>query len=117
LAEQFGRFEIAAPASFFAAAAAVQVPQETAEAAASMVDVERNARLLEDAEVLLEVCLEGPGLTFGDFVELQRGQVVKLQHALHAPVRASVNGDPSLIGHVLGAGRKRAFQVGEAFSA
>ena len=43
--------------------------------------------------------------------------MVKLDHALQAPVRAVVNGDPSLIGHILSAGRKRAFQVGEALSA
>jgi hypothetical protein len=33
---------------------------------------------------------------------------------LHAPVRAVVNGDPSLIGHILGVGRKRAFQAGDS---
>lgn len=116
-AAQIGHFEIAVPPSFFAAAAPAHAPQEIAEDMASKVEIERNARLLQDAEVELEIRLEGPRLSFGDFLALQQGQVVKLDHALQAPVRAVVNGDPSLIGHILGAGRKRAFQVGETFSA
>jgi flagellar motor switch protein FliM len=116
IAGQLGHFEIAVPSSLFAAATTVHVPQEISEDVASKVEIERNAHLLEDAEVDLEVRLEGPRLSFGEFLELQPGQVVKLEHALHAPVRAVVNGDPFLIGHILGAGRKRAFQAGEAFS-
>jgi flagellar motor switch protein FliM len=114
---QLGHFEIAVPPSFFAAAAPAHAPQDITEDMASKVEIERNARLLQDAEVELEIRLEGPRLSFGDFLALQQGQVVKLDHALQAPVRAVVNGDPSLIGHILGAGRKRAFQVGETFSA
>ena len=113
LAGQLGHFEIAVPSSFFAPAMPAHVQQEIANDVASKADIERNARLLEDAEVELEVRLEGPRLSFRDFLALQRGQVVKLDHALHAPVRAVVNGDPSLAGHILSAGRKRAFQVGE----
>jgi flagellar motor switch protein FliM len=113
LAEQSCHFEIAVPSSFFAPAAIVHVPEEIAKDAASQVDIERNALLLEDAEVELEVRLEGPRLSFRDFLALQQGQVVKLDHALNAPVRAVVNGDPHLRGHILGVGRKRAFQVGE----
>ena len=116
IAGQLGHFEIAVPSSFFAPVTTAQVPQEIAEDVASKVDIERNARLLEDAEIELEVRLEGPRLSFRDFLALQEGQVVKFDHALHAPVRAVVNGDPSLTGHILGAGGKRAFHVGEAFS-
>jgi len=118
IAGQLGHFEIAVPASFFPSATAADVPRELAEDAASQVDIERNAHLLEDAGVELEVCLEGPRLSFRDFLALQPGQVVKFDHALHAPVRAAVNGDaPSLPGHILSAGGKRAFQVGEAVPA
>lgn len=113
LADQLGHFEIAVPSAFFAPAMTVQVPQEITENAVTKADIERNARLLEDAEIELEVRLEGPRLSFRDFLALQQGQVVKLGHALNAPVRAVVNGDPALTGHILGAGRKRAFQVGE----
>jgi flagellar motor switch protein FliM len=114
LAGQLGHFEITVPRSFFAAPAPTDIPQEIVEDGASKVEIERNARLLEDAEVELEVLLEGPLLSFRDFLALQRGQVVKFDQALDAPVRALVNGDPCLAGHILGAGPKRAFQVGEA---
>jgi flagellar motor switch protein FliM len=116
LASQLGHFEIAVPSSFFAPATTAHVPQEIVADVASKVDIARNARLLEDAEVELEVRLEGPRLSFKDFLALRQGQVVQLDHALNAPVLAVVNGDPALTGHVLGAGRKRAFQVGETFS-
>jgi len=116
LASQLGHFEIAVPSSFFAPATTAHVPQEIVADVASKVDIARNARLLEDAEVELEVRFEGPRLSFKDFLALRQGQVVKLDHALNAPVLAVVNGDPALTGHVLGAGRKRAFQVGETFS-
>ena len=114
IAGQLGHFEIAVPDALFAAATTVHVPPEIVEDTASKVDIERNAHLLEDAAVDLEVHLEGPRLSFGEFLELQHGQVIKLEHALHAPVRAVVNGGPSLIGHILGVGRKRAFQAGDS---
>jgi flagellar motor switch protein FliM len=116
-AGQLGHFEIGVPVSFFAAVAPAEPPPEIAEHAASKVEIERNARLLEDAEIELEVHLEGPQLSFGDFLALRQGQVVTLDHALHAPVRAVVNGDPTLTGHILSAGQKRAFQVGETLPA
>ena len=113
IADDLGRFEIAVPSAFFAPAMTVPAPQEIAKDSASKAETERNARLLEDAEVELEVRLEGPRLSFRDFLALQQGQVVKLDRALNTSVRAVVNGDASLSGHILGAGRKRAFQVGE----
>jgi flagellar motor switch protein FliM len=116
LAGQSGHFEIAIPNSFFAPAMTAHVPQEIVADVASKVEIERNARLLEDAEVELEVRLEGPRLSFKDFLALRQGQVIKLDHVLNASVRAVVNGDPALTGHILGAGRKRAFQVGDTFS-
>lgn len=116
LAGEPGHFEISVPSAFFAPAMTVQVPPEVATNAASKADIERNVRLLEDAEVELEVRLEGPRLSFKDFLALRQGQVVKLDHGLNAPVRAVVNGDPSLTGHILGAGPKRAFQVGESIT-
>ena len=111
MADQLGHFEIAVPSSFFAPATSAHVPQEIAKDVASKAEIDRNARLLEDAEVELEVRLEGPRLSFRDFLALQQGQVVKFDHALNAPVRAVVNGDPSLVGHNLCTGRKSSFQV------
>jgi flagellar motor switch protein FliM len=113
LGGQTGHFEIAVPRSFFKIAAPAHEPQEIAEDATSQVDVERNAHLLEDSEVELEVHLEGTRLSFGELLALQQGQVVRTDHALHEPLRGVVNGDLSLTGHILSAGRKRAFQVAQ----
>lgn len=116
IAGQHGDLEIVVPTSFFAPPTAAHVPQEITEDVASQVDLERNARLLEEAEIELEVRLEGPRISFADFLELQQGQIIKFEHALNTPVQAVVNGDPSLVGHILGAGQKRAFQVGETIA-
>ena len=113
LAEHFGGFEIAVPRSFFDVVAPAGESQELAGETASQVDRERNARLLEDAEVELEVLLEGTQLSFGELRALRQGQVVRFDHGLHEPLRGLVNGDISVIGHVLSAGSKRAFQVEE----
>ncbi len=113
LGEQTGHFEMAVPRSFFESAApAAESPELTGETP-SPLDRERNARLLEDAEVELEVLLEGTHLSFGDLRALRQGQVVRFDHGLDQPLRGVVNGDLTVIGHVLSAGNKRAFQVEE----
>lgn len=113
LAEQSGSFEIAVPRSFFDSLAPVSESQELVGETPSQGDRERNARLLEDAEVELEVLLEGTHLSFGDLRALRQGQVVRFDHGLNQALRGVVNGDVSVIGHVLSAGNKRAFQVEE----
>lgn len=113
LAEQAGHFEIAVPRSFFDAVAPVSEAQELVAEAPSPLDRERNARLLEDAEVELEVLLEGTHLSFRDLRALRQGQVLRFEHGVNQALRGVVNGDLSLVGHVLSAGRKRAFQLEE----
>ncbi len=115
LPEGTGHFEIAVPCSFFEATAPARGPQE-AEDALSPVDIERNAHLLENAEVELEVHLDGARLTFGELMALQQGQVVRFDHAVHEPVRGIVNGELSFPGHILSSGRRRAFQLEEMSS-
>jgi flagellar motor switch protein FliM len=111
MGEQTGHFEMAVPRSFFEAAGPVQEAVDVSESAPPQADVERNARLLEEAEVELEVHLVGTRLSFGELLALQQGQVVKFDHALNQPLTGVVNGDLSFTGHILSAGRKRAFQV------
>ena len=114
LGEQSGHFEMAVPRSFFdVPAPAADAPELTADTP-SPLDRERNALLLEDAEVELEVLLEGTHLSFGDLRALRQGQVVRFDHGLNQPLRGVVNGDLTVIGHVLSAGNKRAFQVEES---
>jgi flagellar motor switch protein FliM len=111
LGEQTGHFELAVPRAFFDTPAPAQETRDAPQQAISQADIERNALLLEDAEVELEVHLDGTRLSFGELLALQKGQVVRLEHALHEPLGGSINGDLSLSGHILSAGRKRAFQV------
>lgn len=113
LGEQPGHFEIAVPRSFFEAAAPATDTSELTAETSSLLDRERNARLLQDAEVELEVFLEGTHLSFGDLRALRQGQVVRFDHGLSQPLRGVVNGDLTISGHVLSAGNKRAFQVDE----
>ena len=111
LGEQSGHFEMAVPRSFFDVAGPAADALELTGEAPSPLDRERNALLLEDAEVELEVLLEGTHLSFGDLRALRQGQVVRFDHGLNQPLRGVVNGDLTVIGHVLSAGNKRAFQV------
>ena len=113
LGEQSGHFEMAVQRSFFDAVAPAAESPELMGETPSALDMERNARLLEDAEVELEVLLEGTHLSFGDLRALRQGQVVRFDHGLNQPLRGVVNGDLTVIGHVLSAGNKRAFQVEE----
>jgi flagellar motor switch protein FliM len=113
LAEQSGHFEMAVPRTFFEAAAPDRESQELVVETTSQLDIERNARLLEDAEVELDVLLESTQLSFGELQALRQGQVVRFDQGLNEPLRGVVNGDLSLTGHVLRAGRKRVFQLEE----
>jgi flagellar motor switch protein FliM len=113
LGEQSGHFEMAVPRTFFDAATPVAASPELLGETDSPLDRERNACLLEDAEVELEVLLEGTRLSFGDLRALRQGQVVRFDHGLDQALRGVVNGDLSLLGHVLSAGKKRVFQVEE----
>jgi flagellar motor switch protein FliM len=110
--EQSGTMRFAAPQSFFE----MPVPQEIPEAPANMPGVEeiqRNLELLEDAAVHLEVSLEGPTMAFRDLTDLKTGQVVRFDYPLNKRLQAMVNGAIPISGHIVSAGRKRAFQVEE----
>jgi flagellar motor switch protein FliM len=108
-----GAFQLAVPQSFFAPADA-QVPEkETRGIAPPEEDVQRNLELLTEAVVDLEVLLDGSTMMFGELAALQTGQVLTFDHALGKPVRAVVNGAIGMPGHVVSAGRKRAFQIEE----
>ena len=99
--------------TFFAPADA-QVPEkETRGIAPPEEDVQRNLELLTEAVVDLEVLLDGSTMMFGELAALQTGQVLTFDHALGKPVRAVVNGAIGMPGHVVSAGRKRAFQIEE----
>jgi flagellar motor switch protein FliM len=113
---QFGRhsgnFAIAVPQGLFDATAASQESEE-GPPAPDQADLERNLGLLENAMVDLEVKLQGPTLEFKDLIALRTGQILTFNYPLRDPVQASANGAVQIRGHIVSAGRKRAFQVQE----
>jgi flagellar motor switch protein FliM len=109
--EKKGEFEIAVPQSFFETGKeAVEAPGELVKVAVS-ADMVRNLGLIEEARVGIEVTLNGPALVFRELLELKAGQVVTFDYPLSKPLQASVNGAPSLTGHIIGVQKKRALQV------
>ena len=108
--EQLGRLEIAVACSFFDIVVPTADVRRIEEPTPS-IEINRNARLLENAKVNLQVHLQGQRLTFGALLALRPGQVIKFDHALSSPVQCVANGDPFCVGHIVSTGRKRAFQV------
>ena len=104
--EQSGAFQIAVPHSFF------ELEGETAqEQPAEAGEVQRNLALLGDAQVDVEVVLDGPTMLFQDLAGVAPGEVIRFDYPLEKPVRAVVNREISFPCLIVSAGRKRAFQV------
>lgn len=108
--EHSGALEIAAPQSFFDSSASA-APEQKAHAVAAEPDARQKLALLDQAGVSLEVRLDGPLLPVADLMNLQLGQVIKLDHPLDHPLRVLINGALSMKGAVVSSGKKRAFQV------
>ncbi len=85
--------------------------REVAAAEPDQADLERNLALLEDAQVELEVRLQGPTLAVTELLALQAGHVITFDYSLHKSLHGLLNGDLAVMGHIVTAGRKRAFQV------
>ena len=116
LAEQSGSFEIAVPRSFFdSLAPAERVPGTSGARRLRRGTGSAMRGFLKTQKLNWKCCLEGTHLSFGDLRALRQGQVVRFDHGLNQALRGVVNGDVSVIGHVLSAGNKRAFQVEETF--
>lgn len=109
IGEQTGRFTIAVPQAFFDAAAKTQ--KELPEPETTIVVLEPNLSLLQEASLDLEVRLDGPTMAFRDLLALQAGQVVTFPYSVDDPIHAVVNGEVKLDGQIVSAGKKRAFQI------
>jgi flagellar motor switch protein FliM len=105
-----GTFELAIPRSLFQAAG---LPQEGSMTEPGQPDFKRNLDLLENARVELDVVLEGPTLAITEILALKAGQVITFDYSLKRTLRGLVNGNPAIMGHIVCAGRKRAFEVEE----
>jgi len=110
-AGQTGEIGIVVPQEFFDSAAPAAPAKTAPQIAAPEEDVQRNLSLLEDASVDLEVTLAGPTMEFRELMALKAGQVVRFNYPLRKPLQALLNGSLVITGHVVSAGRKRAFQV------
>jgi flagellar motor switch protein FliM len=114
--EKKGQFEIAVPQGFFETEKeAAETPTELVKVTPS-ADMERNLGLIEDARVGIEVTLNGPALVFRELLELKPGQVVTFDYPLSKPLQASLNGAPSLTGHIIGVQKKRGLQIDSLIS-
>jgi flagellar motor switch protein FliM len=110
--QQNGSFKLAVPRAFFGGAGQPAEQQE-APAEPDQADFKRNMGLLENALVELEVRLQGPTLAVNEILDLQAGQVITFDYSLQKSLHGLVNGDVAIMGHIVSAGRKRAFQVEE----
>jgi flagellar motor switch protein FliM len=109
--QQSGTFEIAFPRALFSAAGQPAELQEITTAPPDQVDFERNLSLLGNAQVELEVRLQGPTLAVTEILALKPGQVITFDYSLNQSLHGLVNGDLTIMGRIVSAGRKRAFQV------
>jgi flagellar motor switch protein FliM len=110
--QQNGSFKLAIPRAFFGAAGEPAEQQE-ASTEPDQADFQRNMGLLENAQVELEVRLQGPTLAVNEILDLKAGQVITFDYSLQKSLHGLVNGDIAIMGHIVSAGRKRAFQVEE----
>jgi flagellar motor switch protein FliM len=110
--EQTGVLELAVPQSFFdGAGGAEQKASAGADADSRQRDLRHKLALLDEALVSLDVRLEGPLLPVAALMNLQPGQVIKLNYPLDQPLHGVVNGAISMDGSVVTSGNKRAFHV------
>ena len=107
--EHAGGLQVAVPQSLFDAAGTRQEPPSSPEAHG--FDIRQKLTLIEDANVSLEVRLDGPRLPVADLMNLKPGQVIQLDYSLDQPLRGVINRTLALEGTVVSSGKKRGFQV------
>jgi flagellar motor switch protein FliM len=73
----------------------------------------RILRLVKPSDVRMEARLRGPRLSLQDLLRIEPGQVLTFDHNLEKPMDFLINGKLKFHGHIVNAGRKRAFHVQE----
>lgn len=74
----------------------------------------RVLRILREANMSLEVCMEGQTLSMRDVLTLEEGHLLTFDHPVDRVVELLINDTHKFRGHVVGAGQKRAFLVDSA---
>jgi len=111
-AECKGKLMLAAPAGLFADVLSAQRAQP--ETRPDPVDSPaRVLALMMSAQVTLEIWLDSAEIRLGDLLQLQAGQIVKLDHAVEHKVLGTLNGKNSFAGQIVSTGARRAFLIDE----
>jgi flagellar motor switch protein FliM len=71
----------------------------------------RVLELLRPSNILLDARLEGPTIEVGTLLSLEPGDVLAFDVSVERTLLLTANGMPRYEGHVVAAGRKRAFQI------
>lgn len=87
------------------------VPEEPVrrEAADPGASLETTLALMMPARVAMDVWLDGSQIRLCDLLQLQEGQIVKLDHPVERRALCTLNGKPTFTGQIVSTGAHRAF--------
>ena len=107
-----GKLALAVPTGVFAGG--VETPQTELEPAAkSGESAEKIVRLMMSAQVTLDIWLEPSEIRLKDLLQLQVGQIIKLDHAAEQNVACTLNGKRGFDGQIVSTGSRRGFLIGD----
>ena len=110
LGESAGNLTIAVLASLFAERP--KIPQaELEQRAASSENTEQIMGLMMSAQVRLDIWLDPSQIRLTDLLQLQAGQIIKLDHAAEQRVVCTLNGRPGFDGQIVNTGSRRGFLI------
>jgi flagellar motor switch protein FliM len=110
--ESSGKLILAAPAGLFANV--LNVLPAPSEVAPDPTDSSsRVLSLMMSAQVSVEIWLESADIRLGDLLQLQAGQIVKLDHAAEHRVLGTLNGKNGFAGQIVSTGARRGFLIEE----
>ncbi len=111
VADQTGHFSLVAPASVFAGMGAEDDEEHAQQTEFSSSD--STLELMMQANVSLDVWLDGSEMRLGDLLQLREGQIVKLDHPVERKAVCTLNGKRSFTGQIVSTGAHRAFMTEE----
>jgi flagellar motor switch protein FliM len=104
--ECVGKVILALPAGLFADGSATQPTRPEIG-----LDSGKVLGLMMSAQVNLEIWLDSSEIRLGDLLQLQTGQIVKLDHSTEKRALCTLNGKRSFEGQVVSTGARRAFLI------
>ncbi|MBV9760596.1 MAG: FliM/FliN family flagellar motor switch protein [Acidobacteriaceae bacterium] len=106
--ELAGSFQIGLPSR---AIRAVLQAAEPSQAEPPAEDRSKLLRLIQPAQLNADVRLNGPRMLLRDLLNIESGDILTFDHPLSKEVELELNGASKFQGHIVSAGKKRAFQV------